>query len=107
VLTGAFDVLLLDEPSSGLDQAETQQFGAILRRVVADRGIGILLVEHDISLVRQICEHVYVLDFGRVLFEGSPDEMIESEIVRDAYLRSEGLPEMVAAEAEVLTRDGT
>ena len=107
VLTGAFDVVLLDEPSSGLDQAETQQFGAILRRVVAERGIGILLVEHDMSLVRQICEHIYVLDFGRVLFEGSPDEMVESEIVRDAYLGSEGLPEMVAAEAEVLTRDGT
>ena len=54
-----------------------------------------------------VSAHLYVLDFGRLIFEGTPEEMVESEIVRDAYLGSEGLPEMVAAEAEVLTRDGT
>ena len=90
VLSGPFDMLLLDEPSSGLDQAETQQFGEILRRVVAERGIGILLVEHDMSLVQQVCERVYVLDFGRLLFEGTADEMITSDVVRAAYLGTEG-----------------
>lgn len=104
VLTGAFDIVLLDEPSSGLDQTETQHFGEILRRVVAERGIGILLVEHDMSLVRQICERIYVPDFGRVLFEGTSDEMVESEIVRDAYLGSESTNiDLVQAEAEALT----
>ena len=90
VLSGPFDMLLLDEPSSGLDQAETQQFGEILRRVVAERGIGILLVEHDMALVQQVCERVYVLDFGRLLFEGTADEMITSDVVRAAYLGTEG-----------------
>jgi ABC-type branched-subunit amino acid transport system ATPase component len=107
-LAGPFDVLLLDEPSSGLDQTETRQFGDILTRVVAERGVGILLVEHDMSLVRQICDHVYVLDFGRVLFEGTPQEMVESEGVREAYLGSEGAaPEIIEAEAELVARDPT
>jgi ABC-type branched-subunit amino acid transport system ATPase component len=85
-LAGAFRVLLLDEPSSGLDPAETERFGEILQRVVADRGIGVLLVEHDMNLVMDVCEHIYVLDFGRVLFEGSPCEVAASPIVRAAYL---------------------
>ena len=91
VLAGSFDLLLLDEPSSGLDQSETEEFGAILQRVVAERGVGILLVEHDMALVQQICERVHVLDFGRLLFEGSADEMVASEVVRAAYLGSEGV----------------
>ena len=103
MLTGEFDVVLLDEPSSGLDQAETQRFGGILRRVVAERGIGILLVEHDMTLVREICEHIYVLDFGRVLFHGTPEEMVDSEIVRDAYLGSD--VDLVDREAELLAPD--
>ena len=98
VLTGPFDMILLDEPSSGLDQAETEQFGAILRHVVAVRGLGILLVEHDMSLVQQVCDRVYVLDFGRMLFEGTASEMLGSDVVRAAYLGSEGV-EAAAADA--------
>jgi ABC-type branched-subunit amino acid transport system ATPase component len=86
VLAGGFSMLLLDEPSSGLDEAETQRFGAVLARVVADRGVGILLVEHDMALVMSICEHLYVLDFGHLIFEGTPEETRHSAIVRDAYL---------------------
>jgi ABC-type branched-subunit amino acid transport system ATPase component len=93
-------MILLDEPSSGLDQAETQHFGAILRHVVAMRGLGILLVEHDMSLVQQVCDRVYVLDFGRMLFEGTAAEMITSDVVRAAYLGSEGL-EAAADDAEL------
>jgi len=85
-LAGPFDVLLLDEPSSGLDQAETRAFGEILAHVVEARGLGILLVEHDMSLVRQVCDRVYVLDFGRLLFHGTTDEMTHSAIVQAAYL---------------------
>jgi len=87
-LAGPFDVLLLDEPSSGLDQTETEAFGDVLTQVVAARGIAILLVEHDMSLVRQVCQHVYVLDFGRLLFDGTPDDMIRSPVVQAAYLGS-------------------
>jgi len=89
VLAGPFDLLLLDEPSSGLDSAETRRFGDVLTAVVADRGPGILLVEHDMALVRQVCSNIYVLDFGQLVFEGTPTEMLASPVVRSAYLGSE------------------
>jgi ABC-type branched-subunit amino acid transport system ATPase component/branched-subunit amino acid ABC-type transport system permease component len=85
-LNGPFNVLLLDEPSSGLDREETARFGELLTRVVRERGCGILLVEHDMSLVLDVCSYVYVLDFGELIFEGDPDSVRESRIVRAAYL---------------------
>jgi ABC-type branched-subunit amino acid transport system ATPase component len=85
-LAGPSGLLLLDEPSSGLDRAETTHFGEILRQVVAERGVGILLVEHDMSLVLELCQHAYVLDFGELIFEGSPHEIVASPIVQAAYL---------------------
>ena len=69
-LAGPFDLLLLDEPSSGLDRDETAQFGDVLQRVVDERGCGILLVEHDMSLVMRVCSYMYVLDFGVLIFDG-------------------------------------
>jgi ABC-type branched-subunit amino acid transport system ATPase component/branched-subunit amino acid ABC-type transport system permease component len=88
-LAGEFDVLLLDEPSSGLDRAETMRFGAVLVRVVAERGVGILLVEHDMALVMNICDYVHVLDFGTKIFEGTPADTSSSDTVRAAYLGTE------------------
>ncbi|MBW8826038.1 MAG: ABC transporter ATP-binding protein [Acidobacteria bacterium] len=88
-LAGRFRILLLDEPSSGLDHNETARFGDILERVMAERGVGLLLVEHDMSLVMRVCHHVYVLDFGKLIFEGSTDDIRDSEIVRAAYLGAE------------------
>ena len=88
-LAGSFDVLLLDEPSSGLDRVETEAFGRVLQRVVRERGTAILLVEHDMSLVMDICEYIYVLDFGQLVFEGTPAEVSASAIVRAAYLGSD------------------
>ncbi|WP_131744832.1 branched-chain amino acid ABC transporter permease/ATP-binding protein [Frankia sp. Cppng1_Ct_nod] len=85
-LAGPFRVLLLDEPSSGLDHDETRRFGDILLRIVADRGVGILLVEHDMALVRQICDYIYVLDFGKSIFEGAPAAVLAAPVVRAAYL---------------------
>ena len=85
-LAGSFSVLLLDEPSSGLDDGETRELSTILQRVVAERNVGILLVEHDMSLVMGVCSHIYVLDFGTLLFEGSPREVAASPVVRAAYL---------------------
>ena len=85
-LAGPAQILLLDEPSAGLDRAETERFGTILRRVVEERGVGIFLVEHDMSLVMEICEHIYVLDFGSMLFEGEAADVRNSPTVQAAYL---------------------
>jgi ABC-type branched-subunit amino acid transport system ATPase component len=85
-LAGGFRLLLLDEPSSGLDETETATFGAILHEVVAEEGLGILLVEHDMALVMDVCAYLFILDFGRLVFDGTPLETQRSEIVRAAYL---------------------
>jgi ABC-type branched-subunit amino acid transport system ATPase component/branched-subunit amino acid ABC-type transport system permease component len=90
-LAGEFDMLLLDEPSSGLDAVETQRFGEIAARVVAERRAGILLVEHDMALVMTICDYVHVLDFGTKIFEGTVAEVSSSEVVRAAYLGTESV----------------
>jgi ABC-type branched-subunit amino acid transport system ATPase component len=88
-LSGPFDLLLLDEPSSGLDVAETEKFGQTLTKVVRDRGCGILLVEHDMALVLRICVEINVLDFGKFLFRGTPSEIAASPVVQAAYLGSD------------------
>jgi len=95
-LAGPFDVLLLDEPSSGLDATETEQFGRVLRHVVTEQGAGLLLVEHDMALVMEVCEHIYVMDFGELVFEGSPEEVRTSPLVQAAYLGTEGDAELAA-----------
>jgi ABC-type branched-subunit amino acid transport system ATPase component len=90
-LAGDFRLLLLDEPSSGLDPHETANFAEVLRSVVAEDGQGILLVEHDMSLVRSVCSHTYVLDFGRLIDHGQTDEVLSSDAVRAAYLGEESV----------------
>jgi ABC-type branched-subunit amino acid transport system ATPase component/branched-subunit amino acid ABC-type transport system permease component len=101
-LAGPFSVLLLDEPSSGLDHRETEVFGRILKRVVAERGVGILLVEHDMALVMDVCDDIYVMDFGTRIFAGTPQEVRRSDVVRAAYLGTDA-PELDAAAARTDT----
>ncbi|HUC35553.1 MAG TPA: ATP-binding cassette domain-containing protein [Acidimicrobiales bacterium] len=84
-------VLLLDEPSAGLDQTETSGLGEVLRRV-ADEGTAVLLVEHDMSLVMGVCDHVTVLDFGKVIAGGEPAAVREDEAVQLAYLGGTATP---------------
>jgi ABC-type branched-subunit amino acid transport system ATPase component len=79
-------ILLLDEPSSGLDARESEAFGRLLVDVVAERNVAVLMIEHDMSLVLEICDPIYVLDFGRPLMKGSAAEVRASAVVRDAYL---------------------
>jgi ABC-type branched-subunit amino acid transport system ATPase component len=89
-MAGDFRFLLLDEPSSGLDVSETENFATILSGLVEREGIGILLVEHDMALVRAVCSYIYVLDFGRLIYEGTAADVLSAEIVKAAYLGSEG-----------------
>jgi len=86
VIAGGFRLLLLDEPSSGLDETETRHFGSILQSVMRDHDLGILLVEHDMALVMSVCSDIYVLDFGTMIFHGDPASVRDSDVVRSAYL---------------------
>lgn len=78
-------LLLLDEPASGLDENETAAFADTLRGL-ADGGLAILLVEHDVPLVLSLCSTITVLNFGTVLACGDPDEIRTDPAVIDAYL---------------------
>jgi ABC-type branched-subunit amino acid transport system ATPase component len=78
-------LLLLDEPSSGLNEAETGELATVLREL-ADDGLAVLMVEHDMSLVMGSCEDIYVLDFGSTIAVGGPAEIQRDERVRAAYL---------------------
>ena len=78
-------LLLLDEPAAGLDTGESVALGQRLRAVV-DSGVSVLLVDHDMGLVLGICDRVIVLDFGRVIAEGTPDAIRSNVDVIAAYL---------------------
>jgi branched-chain amino acid transport system ATP-binding protein len=84
-LAGGSKLIMLDEPAAGLDTTESQRLGHQLRRV-ADEGVAMLLVDHDMGLVLNICDSVYVIDFGRVLAHGVPDEVRTNTDVLRAYL---------------------
>ncbi|HKH07180.1 MAG TPA: ABC transporter ATP-binding protein [Acidimicrobiales bacterium] len=79
-------LLLLDEPSSGLDRGETAALAETLRQAQADHGFAILLVEHDVELVADFTTRSYLLDFGRMIAEGPTAEVMGSEAMRLAYL---------------------
>src|SRR5206468_3139393 len=81
-------MLLLDEPSSGLDPTEVSHFSELPKRVVASAGIGVMVAEHDMSVIVGICDHVYVLDYGGMIFDGSPASVQASEVVLTAWLVS-------------------
>ncbi len=78
-------VLLLDEPASGQDTDETASFAQVLRDVAED-DVAVVLVEHDIQLVMDVCDRIQVLDLGRVIADGTPQEIQHDDAVLAAYL---------------------
>lgn len=89
-LAGDPDVLLLDEPAAGLSREDKSRLAALLRRI-ADAGIGVVLVEHDMALVMEISDHIVVLDAGQRLAQGTPAQIQQDPAVRRAYLGEGGM----------------
>jgi branched-chain amino acid transport system ATP-binding protein len=79
-------LLLLDEPSAGLDGRETAALSTLIAHLRGEYGFAVLLVEHDMSMVSALAEHVYVLDFGRIIAQGTPDEIRRNTLVLEKYL---------------------
>jgi sulfate-transporting ATPase len=79
-------VLLLDEPAAGLDTTESADLGRAIREMARRRGIGVLVIEHDVPLILQTCDRVVALDFGRKIAEGTPDAISRDALVIEAYL---------------------
>ncbi len=81
-------VLLLDEPAAGTNPSEKVELTELIRKVRDDMGVSILLIEHDMKLVMSLAERLYVLNFGAVIAEGTPDEIRANPAVVEAYLGS-------------------
>jgi sulfate-transporting ATPase len=77
---------LLDEPAAGLSDAETAELGRLLQRLARRWGIGILLIEHEMALVMENCDRVVVLEFGKKIAEGAPEDVRREPSVVAAYL---------------------
>lgn len=82
--------LLLDEPAAGMSAVEADELAALVRLIASEIGCGVLLIEHNIGLVLDLCSHIYVLDSGRVVEQGNPQHIRSSEIVQQAYMGTAG-----------------
>jgi ABC-type branched-subunit amino acid transport system ATPase component len=81
--------LLLDEPGAGLNDAEIEVLLPTLQRIREQRGCGILVVDHDMRLIMGLCDRIHVLNYGRTIAEGRPDEIRREPAVIEAYLGAE------------------
>jgi branched-chain amino acid transport system ATP-binding protein len=79
-------ILLLDEPTSGMTAHEKREIATVLADLSASRGLTQVIIEHDVQLIRDLCDYIYVLDFGHVIAEGRPEEVLARSEVVEAYL---------------------
>jgi branched-chain amino acid transport system ATP-binding protein len=79
-------LLMLDEPAAGMNTREAIQLADLLRRLVAAGGLTIVLVEHNVRMVMNLCDRIAVINFGRKLAEGTPETIRANEAVIEAYL---------------------
>ena len=91
-------VILLDEPSSGIAQRETEALGPVLLRIREEMGAALVIIEHDIALVRSVADRLVAMDQGRVVVDGDPDEVLRHPVVVDSYL---GTSEVAVARSGV------
>ena len=85
--------VLMDEPAAGLTEAEVPEFAAVVRSVRDDHGAGVLLIDHNMALIMDVCDRIHVLDQGRTLAEGSPDAIRGNLDVAAAYLGESAVAE--------------
>jgi branched-chain amino acid transport system ATP-binding protein len=98
-------LILLDEPAAGANNRETADLAKLIRRIRDEFGIAVLLVEHDMSFVMNLCERLYVLDFGKKIAEGTPDKVQADPAVIEAYLGER--EELVDSEEERNNNEAT
>src|SRR5262249_54038556 len=84
-LAGTPEVVLLDEPAAGLNMTEKQELGALLRRLKG-HGLTILIIDHDMNLVEKVADHITVLNFGKRIADGGPQDVLTHPDVIAAYL---------------------